>query len=108
MKKIMMLTGLFFFALSSQAQQVTKKEIQSTISGVTVYLSGAEIKRKTEINLEKGLNELRFIEISAKADSRSIQFETDQNVEMLSITMERDFLSLDESNKKIKQIKKLI
>lgn len=100
-----MLTGLLCFILSAHTQQVTKKEIQSTISGVTVYLSGAEIKRKTEINLEKGLNELRFIEISAKADSRSIQFETDQNVEMLSITMERDFLSLDESNKKIKQIK---
>jgi len=105
MKRIIVLTSLLCFVLSSNAQQVNKKDIKSTINGVTVYLSGAEIKRKTEINLEKGLNELRFVDISAKADSRSIQFETDQNVEMLSITMERDFLSLDESNKHIKKIK---
>ena len=104
MKTIFTLLFSIPLTLIVYGQSVAKHTISTKVNSVTVYLSGAEVERKVDYTLNKGLNELRFSDISSQADSRSIQFELDQKMDLLSITMERDYLSLSKANEKIKII----
>lgn len=104
MKTIFTLLFSIPLSLIVYGQSVAKHTVSTKVNAVTVYLSGAEVERKVDYTLNKGLNELRFSEISSQADSRSIQFELDQKMDLLSITMERDFLNLSKANEKIKVI----
>ncbi|MGM0479964.1 MAG: mucoidy inhibitor MuiA family protein, partial [Bacteroidota bacterium] len=79
--------------------------MNTDINNVTVYLSGAEINRTYQVKLDKGINELRFNNISASTDSRSIQFEMEQDVDLLSITMERDYLKNQEGSPRIESVR---
>lgn len=91
-------------SLIVSGQSVAKHTVSTKVNSVTVYLSGAEVERKVDYMLKQGLNELRFSDISSQADSRSIQFELDEKMDLLSITMEKDYLNLSNSNEKIKMI----
>lgn len=96
---IMGLTGISF------AQVVHRQSVASEINKVTVFLTGAEVHRNVPVTLKKGINELRFTNISRSTDSRSIQFEMDQPLDLLSITIERDFLMEGERNETIRELK---
>tara|TARA_B100000508_G_scaffold141093_1_gene146591 strand:+ start:103716 stop:105368 length:1653 start_codon:yes stop_codon:yes gene_type:complete len=87
------------------AQKVKQHEVDTEISKVTVYLSGAEVSRDYTVQLQAGLNELRFTNISANTDSRSIQFEMDDPADLLSITMERDFLKTQNGSTRIQSVR---
>lgn len=104
MKTIPLFIALASLVSFSFAQEVSKQEIKTDISDVTVYLSGAEVSRDYSIQLKSGLNELRFSDISANVDSRSIQFEMEDPADLLSITMERDFLKSQHGSKRIQVI----
>lgn len=87
------------------SQETYKKEVSADIESVTVFLSGAEVHRSSNnIQIKKGLTELRFTEISTYTDSRSIQFNTSADLDLLSITMETDFLNLGERSDKIQHL----
>lgn len=104
MKTTLFLSLCLFLTLVVHAQTVEKHVISTEVNSVTVYLTGAEVERKVNYNLKKGLHELRFNNISTQADSRSIQFELDQKMDLLSITMERDYLNKSNASENIKQI----
>lgn len=103
--KVMMILFVFLGGQFLNAQEVHKQNVETEINHATIFLSGAEIKRKHEVKIKKGINQLRFINISTSADSRSIQFEAKEKIDLLSISMERDFLRLSERSDKIKNIK---
>ena len=103
--KVSIILVILNFFTSAHAQEVHQQNINTSIKGATVFLSGAEVHRRAEVKLKKGINQLRFINISTTADSRSIQFETVEDIDLRSITMERDFLSLTERNDDIKSLK---
>lgn len=98
---ILLLCG---FTSSTLAQDSNVLNITSEVDEVTIFLSGAEVSRKNEVTIKEGLNTLRFENISTYTDSRSIQFETDADIDLLSITMETDYLNLEEKNDKIKSL----
>ena len=105
MIKFIITSVCVIFSLITFSQKVEQNYINSDINNVTVYLSGAEITRNYEVQLAEGLNELRFTNISASTDSRSIQFEMDNPVDLLSITMEKDYLKSQLGSKKIQIIR---
>jgi uncharacterized protein (TIGR02231 family) len=104
MKKTLCLLFSITTTIAVYSQSVEKHMIPTQVNSVTVYLSGAEVERNVDYTLKQGLNELRFIDISLQADSRSIQFELDQKMDLLSITMERDYLNLSKANENIKAV----
>lgn len=104
MKTILSLLFSISLTMVVYSQSVEKHTISTDVNSVTVYLSGAEVERKVDYTLKQGLNELRFNDISSQADSRSIQFALDQKTDLLSITMERDYLNLTKANEEIKSI----
>jgi uncharacterized protein (TIGR02231 family) len=104
MKATLVLSIYLTLSLITYGQSVEKHVISTEVNAVTVYLTGAEVERKVNYNLKKGLHELRFNNISTQADSRSIQFQLDQKMDLLSITMERDYLNMSNASENIKQI----
>lgn len=105
MKNLIIVAVSVFTVYSIHAQQVAKHEVKTAVEKATIYLSGAEVNRPYSIQLGKGLHEIRFANISSATDSRSIQFEMDNPAELLSITMERDFLKNQKGSKRIQAIR---
>ena len=69
MKKQILLFGLSILTLGSfQANKITSK-----ISGVTVYINGAQVYRKAKTTLKKGTNEIIVDDVSPYLNKKSIQ-----------------------------------
>ncbi len=72
MKKIIILllslqVGVLSFAESNDLKVVSK------IKGVTVYLSGAQVKRTAKVKYKKGINKFRFEDVSPRLNQKTIQ-----------------------------------
>lgn len=100
-----LIISLLAVSLTGFGQKVNKQNVDTKIQKATVFLTGAEVHRNAEVTLKKGINQLRFVNVSTTADSRSIQFETLEGVELRSITMERDFLNLSERSDDIQVLR---
>lgn len=66
--------------------------MKSTIKEVTVYLSGARIKRTATVNLKAGKNVLVLKNLSTVIDESSIQVAGLKNANVLSINYAIDYL----------------
>ncbi|TMM57237.1 mucoidy inhibitor MuiA family protein [Maribacter algarum] len=75
------------------------EKIPSKIKEVTVYLSGANITRTAECNLDAGTSEITLTGLSTKIDESSIQISGLQSVSILSMTYDINYMPLliDES-----------
>lgn len=72
MKKFI-LTVCSFSLFSHSFSSENTSSISSNIKEVTVYLSGAQVKREGNISLKKGINYIRFDHVSAYLNSNTIQ-----------------------------------
>lgn len=100
---------IFFFSLILSAQlvgqEIHEHRIESEIKDVTVFLTGGEIHRQASVPLKKGRNKLVFTKISTVADNKSIQFSSEQPINLVSVSSEIDYLNIVEQNPRIKTIK---
>ena len=95
----MILNSIFGFSQINQIQKVS-----APIKDVTVFLTGGEITRVSEIKLVKGRNKLVFTGISTVIDQKSIQFIANESVNLVSVSTEVDYLSFTEDNPRIKKL----
>ncbi len=85
MKHLIILVSAILFAGSIFAQKpLTAK---ADIDEVTVYLYGAEVKAKTNVNLTKGRGIFEITNISPQAINNSVQISNAQNIEILSVSV---------------------
>ena len=85
----LMLLPLLALPFSSWA---IEKDLQMGIDQVTVYRSGAEVVRSSDINLPAGVTELRIRSLSPSIDPKSILVKmSNENVKLISVTHELDF-----------------
>ncbi|NOQ73215.1 MAG: mucoidy inhibitor MuiA family protein [Crocinitomix sp.] len=103
--KYILLSLLFSANFISFAQEIKTSKISSDIEAVTVFLTGGEVHRKASVNLKKGRNKLIFTQISTVADNKSIQFSSETALNLVSVSSEIDYLSVTESNPRIRAIK---
>lgn len=103
--KYIFLSLLFSANIISFSQEVKTTKISSDIEGVTVFLTGGEVHRTASVNLKKGRNKLVFTQISTVADNKSIQFSSESNLNLVSVSSEIDYLSVSERNPRITAIK---
>ncbi|MGB1104582.1 MAG: DUF4139 domain-containing protein [Crocinitomicaceae bacterium] len=100
---------IFFFSLILSArlvgQEIHEHRIESEIKDVTVFLTGGEIHRQASVPIKKGRNKLVFTKISTVADNKSIQFSSEQPINLVSVSSEIDYLNIVEQNPHIKTIK---
>lgn len=85
----LMLLPLLALPFSSWA---IEKDLQMGIDQVTVYRSGAEVVRSSDVNLPAGVTELRIRSLSPSIDPKSILVKmSNENVKLISVTHELDF-----------------
>ncbi len=77
------------------------KKTPSKIKEVTVYMSGAQITRTAQLQLNIGTNEICFTGLSPKIDENSIQISGLQSVSILSMAFDIDYLALSEDKPEI-------
>ncbi|WP_190808810.1 DUF4139 domain-containing protein [Flagellimonas sp. S3867] len=94
---------LFFFVLCPILGFGNDKKVPSSIKDVTVYLSGAQIFRKAQCQLNEGKNKLVFTGLSPKIEESSIQISGLQSVSILSMSYDLNYLAKTESDPNVKQ-----
>jgi hypothetical protein len=91
MKSIFFLIALLNFSYAI-SQEIAEKELKTEVNEVTVFLDGAQISRKLNVNLKKGETILKFINLSPFIDARSIQVKALGEITVLSVNHQQNFL----------------
>ena len=96
---------LLIIPFSLFSQQVHEQIIKSEIKKVKLFLTSGEILQEQSIKLNKGRNKVVFSGISTFADPQSIQFNSDGEFKLVSISTEMDFLAAEQLNPRISSMK---
>ncbi|MDO5106318.1 mucoidy inhibitor MuiA family protein [Capnocytophaga sp.] len=80
--------GLFPFFLNAQ----DSKEIKTKVSEVTVFTSSAQVVRKKQVEIPKGVTELKFSNLSPFINPESIRIKATSGVTILSVSHQINFL----------------
>jgi len=81
----------FFILLYSVTTAQTKKlTAETTVQEVTIFSSGAQVHRITNISVQPGRTEIAFPELSSQLQQQSVQLKADANITLISVTTARD------------------
>lgn len=105
MKAILIFVLISFAAFSLKAQKETTLELSPDISTLVIYTEGVEVSHILPVKLVAGRNLLVFKGLSAKLDARSIRFNIDPEVSVLSISHKIDYLTKNPDKPRIKTLK---
>ena len=103
MKKFIFLSTALFLASYSRAGN-DPVPVKSDIREVTVFLSGAQVKRVGTVNLEEGLQTLIFSGLPQNLNAESIQVKGSGNFTILSVTHQVNYLVPREKTAEIKSL----
>jgi len=78
-----------FFPAISQNRTL---QADSKISQVIVFLQGAQVERKSKLSLPAGKTDIVFSNVSPLLDKQSIQLKADQNITVLAVNHQVNFL----------------
>jgi uncharacterized protein (TIGR02231 family) len=97
-------TGIAFillvtFCFSSFAQE-NLVTVVSLPEAATIYLNGAEIKSKTEVNVKKGTNKLIIKGLPFSMQDQSFQLTVEDQIELISVNTNSTSVSLKEASPK--------
>ncbi len=101
MRTYTLLFLLFSFLVSANSE----KKIPSNIEEVTVYLTGAQIKRTASVNVKPGTNEILLNNLSPDIDENSIQISGLKNTSILSINFYIDYLERKKKSEALEVLK---
>lgn len=85
---------ILIFSFSFFKSQEIKKEID--VKQVTVFLQGAKVFGSTSVNLQKGKNTVKIINLPNDLDENTYKINLEKNTTLLSITPQSNFLKNDE------------
>ncbi|WP_271767723.1 mucoidy inhibitor MuiA family protein [Aquimarina algiphila] len=101
MRTYTLLFLLFSFLVSAN----NEKKTVSTIEEVTVYLTGAQIKRTTSVNIKPGINDIILHDLSPSIDENSIQISGLKNNSIVSINFNINYLEKKQQSEELKSLK---
>lgn len=101
MKTILLFMSIALFTVAS-AQEI-KKQVDSKIDNVTVFLNGAQVSRKATVTIPKGTTDLIFHDVSTAVNPQSIQVTTDFDITVLSVNHQINYI--EEQSKREEIIK---
>ena len=82
----------------------TKKNLESKIDKVTVFLEAAQVQRSGKVALMPGKYELVFTNSSPSIDKQSIQVKADGNLTVLSVIHQQNFLKEQQKQDEMKVV----
>ena len=96
MKKLFLFVLIPLISFSKEPPKVSSK-----IKEVTVYLSGAQITRTASYTIEAGTSEVIFTSLSPKIDESSIQVSGLQNVSILAMAYDLNYITVVSGNPEV-------
>lgn len=105
--KIINLLVIAFLALPITAQ-TTEKEIKTEVSGVTVFLEGAQVSRQKNIAVNSGISILKFTNLSPFIDAKSVQVKAEGDITVLSVNHQQNYLNELKKSSELENLEKSI
>ena len=102
MKKIIFLTLAALTVMFTQAQTI--KTVDSKITDVTVFLSGAQVTHEASLALKAGDNTFKIENLTANLDPNSIQVEGNPNYTILSVRHQVNYMTAQNPTPEIKAV----
>lgn len=84
--------------------QEKSKFIHTKVTSAILYLDGAELTNKADVNLNKGNNSIKLTGIAKTIDAKSIRVTAENGVKITSISYEKNYLTSEINNKEIKSL----
>ncbi len=103
MKNLFYLLVIPFLGFSQT--QNPEQRFETPVKAVTLYLDGAEINQQKQLNLNAGITQVVFTNLSSKLIPKSIQVNVGESISVLSVSEKLNFLSLNAESAKIKQLR---
>jgi len=94
------------FQTSAQQSASNPKSVNSKISEVTLFLDGAEIIRDASVEIPKGITTLKFESLSRNIVRNSVQFSSDKDLTILSVTQRNNFLAKSDKSSELEELEK--
>ncbi len=91
--------------MNMNAQEGNMVYTNSKVTKVTVYLSGAQVTREAEVNIEKGITNIVFDGISPFLNEQSIQLGGTGGINLLSVVHRINYLTENENSPRINELK---
>ena len=101
MKKFLLM--LLTLAVTNTFSQ--EKNIKSEVKSATVFLKSAQVTRAKTISMNKGIQVLKFTDLSPFIDKKSIQIKA-KDMEIQAINFQKNFLSTIKKSPKYIELKK--
>lgn len=95
-------------AFSSLAQEISEKELKSDVKEVTIYIEGAQVIREKQIEIAKGITDLKFTGLSPYIDSKTIQVKSNENFIVLSVNHQLNYSNKTKISDKVKSLQENI
>jgi len=102
MKTILLFVSLALFSVASA--QETKKQVDSKIDNVTVFLNGAQVTRSTTATIPKGTTNLIFNDVSTAVNPQSIQVSTENELTVLSVNHQINYIQEQSKREEITKL----
>ena len=90
MKTILLSILIALFSVATA--QETKKQVDSKIDNVTVFLSGAQVLRDATVTIPKGTSDLVFHDVSTSVNPQSIQVTTNFDITVLAVNHQINYI----------------
>ncbi len=92
MNKIILFASLLFLNIAAFAQD-NQISVNSKISGVTVFMNGAQVQRQSDqVDVPQGVSLLVFSGLSSSIEAQSLQARGEGNFTILSVAKQNNFL----------------
>ncbi len=101
---ILILSLIFSNLLFSQELKVT--EIKTDVNEATVFIEGAQVIRKKNVDLTQGKSILKFVNLSPFIDPKSVQIKVEGEVTVLSVNHQQNYLDKMEKPRELQDIEK--
>ncbi|MBC6490753.1 mucoidy inhibitor MuiA family protein [Flavihumibacter stibioxidans] len=88
------------------ATQAKRVQVETKISSVTVFMSGAELKRTGNASIPAGRSELVMAGVSTDIEQQSVQVGLEGDLTILSVGVRKNFLNEEEVKEDIKALNK--
>lgn len=97
--------GLIFSNLIF-SQEIKVVEIKTDVNEVTVFIEGAQVIRKKNVDLSQGKSILKFVNLSPFIDPKSVQVKVEGEMTVLSVNHQQNYLDKMEKPKELQDLVK--
>ncbi|NOU60184.1 DUF4139 domain-containing protein [Marinifilum caeruleilacunae] len=86
------------------AQEIPEQKVQTEVKEAIVFLDGAQVLRKKNVQLTRGKSLIKFVNLSPFIDAKSIQLKAKGELTVLSVNHQLNHLSKSEKSKELQSL----